>query len=69
MVVTKDEDFRTTHLLSQKPDRLLHITCGNISTTDLLALVAEYFDELMDAVETHRYVELSRAGVILHDRP
>ncbi|MCR1785469.1 DUF5615 family PIN-like protein [Nocardioides carbamazepini] len=27
-VVTKDDDFRISHLLRKRPARLLHITCG-----------------------------------------
>jgi predicted nuclease of predicted toxin-antitoxin system len=36
--VTKDDDFRISHLLGKPPAQLLHVTCGNISTRDLLVL-------------------------------
>lgn len=35
IIVTKDDDFRVTHLLHRSPKRLRHVTYGNISTPDL----------------------------------
>ncbi|MFT3875347.1 MAG: DUF5615 family PIN-like protein [Propioniciclava sp.] len=67
IVVTKDEDFRVSHLLSGRPARLLHITCGNISTRDLLALVDEHYASIQMAISQFNYIELDRPGVIIHD--
>lgn len=38
MVVTKDRDFRDSHLLHNFPRRLLVVATGNIANDDLLAL-------------------------------
>lgn len=67
-VVTKDDDFRISHLLRTSPGRLFHVTCGNISTRDLLALFDQHWPELTAAIATHHYVEINRSGVIIHDR-
>ncbi|SJM60652.1 hypothetical protein FM112_07310 [Gulosibacter sp. 10] len=67
IVVTKDEDFRVSHLLGKPPERLLHVTCGNISTRDLLLLFDQHHAELVAAIEHYRYVEIDRPGVIIHD--
>ncbi|MBN9607726.1 MAG: hypothetical protein BGO26_09675 [Actinobacteria bacterium 69-20] len=67
MVVTKDDDFRVLHLTRQHPAQLLLVTCGNISTPDLLALVDRHYRDLAAAVEQYRFVELHRAGVFIHD--
>lgn len=67
IVVTKDDDFRVSHLLNKRPARLLHVTCGNISTPDLLALVDRHYTELVATLETYRYIEIDRPGVIIHD--
>ena len=40
IVVTKD--FEVSHLVRQKPRRLLLVTTGNIANNDLLDLVARY---------------------------
>ncbi|MFC3479250.1 DUF5615 family PIN-like protein [Kocuria carniphila] len=66
-VVTKDEDFRASHLLRKQPSQLLHITCGNISTRDLLALVDANYAALKVAIATYNYIEINRPGVIIHD--
>lgn len=66
-VVTKDEDFRLSHMLRTRPKWLVHVTCGNISTLGLLRVVDEYYDEFVSAVECYKYIELNRAGVVVHD--
>lgn len=65
-VVTKDDDFRISHLLRKPPARLLHVTCGNISTRDLLAMFDQHWPELEAAITAYTYVEINRPGVIIH---
>lgn len=67
-VVTKDDDFRISHLLGRSPARLLHVTCGNTSTRDLLALFDQHRPEFTAAIATYHYLEINRSGVIIHDR-
>lgn len=67
-VVTKDDDFRITHLLGKSPARLLHVTCGNISTRDLLVLFDQQWSALDTALAAYKYLEINRAGVFIHDR-
>lgn len=67
-VVTKDDDFRISHLLGKPPARLLHVTCGNITTRGLLTLFGEHRSELDAGLSTYRYLEINRAGVFVHDR-
>lgn len=67
IVVTKDDDFRVLHLTRQQPARILIVTCGNIATPGLLALVDRNYDDLIAAVEQYRFVELHRGGVFIHD--
>jgi predicted nuclease of predicted toxin-antitoxin system len=66
--VTKDDDFRITHLLGNPPARLLHVSCGNISTHDLLVLFDPQWSALDAALAASKYVEINRAGVFIHDR-
>ncbi|AXE37943.1 DUF5615 family PIN-like protein [Acidipropionibacterium virtanenii] len=67
IVVTKDDDFRASHILSRRPARLLHVTCGNISTRDLLALVDEHYAALEVAVAEYNFIEINRPGITVHD--
>ena len=66
-VVTKDDDFRVLHLTRQRPARILIVTCGNIATRDLLALVDRYYEFLTAATDAYRFVELHRDGIFIHD--
>ena len=38
VVITKDSDFRDSHLLGGAPRQLLRVTTGNIKNADLIAL-------------------------------
>lgn len=66
-VVTKDNDFRVSHLLDGRPRRLVHMTCGNISTRDLLQLVESHLDAFVLAAEHFDYFEISQSGIAVHD--
>lgn len=67
VVVTKDDDFRISHVLNARPTRLLHVTCGNISTPDLPADFDRNHDTLISALASYAYVEINRAGIVVHD--
>ena len=68
IVVTKDRDFRNSHLLLGRPRLLLHVTTGNITNADLLALIVRSVGEIERAFEVGDYVELSAEGLIAHTR-
>lgn len=66
-VVTKDKDFRVSHLLENRPARLVHVTCGNIATRDLLHLVERHREDIALAAKRFDYFEITRLGVVVHD--
>ncbi len=66
-VVTKDRDFRDSHLLRRSPRRVLVVATGNISNRDLLALFTDNLDALVSALGEAKFVELSSTGLIVHD--
>ena len=67
IVVTKDDDFLVTHLLLKKPARLVHVTCGNIATRDLLALFDKHHALFEEALISYDYIEIDRLAVIIRD--
>jgi predicted nuclease of predicted toxin-antitoxin system len=70
VVVTKDRDFRDSHLLSSSPRRLLIVATGNISNDKLLQLFDQHHDAIVAALEEVRFVELGADQLIIHqDRP
>lgn len=68
IVITKDSDFRDSHLLRGAPRRLLRITTGNIGNFDLIALFVRNLHAIEDAFEDADHVELTADELIVHGR-
>lgn len=66
IVVTKDDDFVQSHILSGQPDRLLLIATGNIGNADLLALLSDALPAIRRAFESANFVEIGREALIVH---
>jgi predicted nuclease of predicted toxin-antitoxin system len=65
LLITKDGDFRDSHFLSGTPARLLRITLGNLSNSELTALVQAYWAIIAEIAGQKRcYIELSRGGIV-----
>ena len=68
VLITKDSDFRDSHFLSGTAARLIRVTLGNLSNTDLLALFDEHWEALAQALAgSPRYVELGSAGIMVFE--
>jgi predicted nuclease of predicted toxin-antitoxin system len=52
-VVTKDRDFLDSFLLRQQPYKLLLVTTGNITNTELVELFAKNLSQLAELFEQH----------------
>ena len=66
VVITKDEDFVDTFHLSREPRKLLLVATGNIGNSELEELFTSNLDEIVHALETSDFVELSRDMLISH---
>ena len=66
IVVTKDRDFRNSHLLSGTPQRLLIVATGNVSNNELLDLFRLHLAQIIDAFESGDLVELRSDCLIVH---
>lgn len=66
VVITKDDDFVYSFLVSSRPERLLLVSTGNISNAALMALFADRLPVLVESYAAYRFVELTRASVLLH---
>ncbi|MDS4022256.1 MAG: DUF5615 family PIN-like protein [Candidatus Competibacter sp.] len=65
LLVTKDSDFRDSHLLSGSPKRILRIVLGNLSNTELIELLETQWTLVAEACADDRcYLELSREGIM-----
>jgi predicted nuclease of predicted toxin-antitoxin system len=66
IVITKDSDFVDSFLTINKPYKLLLITTGNLKNSKLEELFVNHLSTLINLFEQHRYLELSRNVIIVH---
>jgi predicted nuclease of predicted toxin-antitoxin system len=66
IVVSKDDDFVTSHLLRGAPKRVLLISTGNISNPELIQLMEGNLDALERALDEGVFVELTRTSLVVH---
>lgn len=66
VVVTKDRDFRETHLIQGRPARLLVVATGNISNRALIALFGEHLTSIVAALDGVDFVELTSDSLVAH---
>ena len=67
VLVTKDADFVSSHLLRRSPQRLLLVSLGNTTNLRLMTVLSHEWDSILAALEESPFVELSTAGLVLHD--
>lgn len=66
VVITKDADFVSSFVVSRRPYKLLLISTGNISNTDLEALLRQNIHGMAKAFGSCGYIELTRFTWIEH---
>jgi predicted nuclease of predicted toxin-antitoxin system len=66
VVVTKDRDFRDSHLLRGTPRRLLMVTTGNITNNELITLFGNNLSLITKILEEERFVEMRAGTLIVH---
>ena len=67
VVVTKDADFVSSHLLSGRQNRLLLVSVGNITNEDLERRVFAELPAIVLALSDSAFVELTTAGLVVHE--
>ena len=67
-VITKDADFRDSHLLTGRPAKLLVVATGNITNEALLALFARALDAIVTGFQEADFIELHRDDLVIHSR-
>jgi predicted nuclease of predicted toxin-antitoxin system len=67
VVITKDRDFRDSHLLLNLPHRLLVVATGNISNYDLVVLFEANLTLIVEAFESTSLIEITQTSVVIHD--
>jgi len=65
VVVSKDVDFVDSHLLKNRPGKLLLISTGNISNQDLEALFVPLIPDILREFQLNSFLELGQGGLIV----
>jgi predicted nuclease of predicted toxin-antitoxin system len=66
VIVTKDNDFVDSFLISRRPPQLLLVSTGNISNAELEAIFEVNVGVMVESYLTYSFVELSRTHIIFH---
>ena len=66
VVITKDSDFVDSFMTIHKPYKLLLISTGNIRNSELEKIFSNNLSMLVNLLEHHDYVEISRDKIIVH---
>ena len=63
VVISKDTDFYYSHLLQQRPYKLVLVRTGNIRTRELKELFQRQLPAIIQALGNNSLVELDRVAV------
>ena len=66
-VVTKDDDFVQSFLITGRPAKLLLVSTGNIANSVLESIVREHVGEMADAFAAADFVELGNDALTVHE--
>ena len=64
VVISKDSDFFDRFFQRLEPYKLLYLTTGNMHNKQLLAIFENNYDRIIDQIEIHFVVEVSRTSII-----
>ncbi len=65
IVISKDADFVDSHILRNRPAKLLLISTGNISNQLLETLLVPLLPDIIREFATQSFLELSQSGLIV----
>ncbi|HQV17542.1 DUF5615 family PIN-like protein [Gordonia sp. (in: high G+C Gram-positive bacteria)] len=69
VVVTKDRDFRDSHLISGIPRTLVLVTTGNITNARLLTLFEDHITAVAELLDSSVFIEVSHDRLVVHSTP
>lgn len=67
VVVTKDADFVSSHVVSGSPVRLVPVSTGNAGNEKLEVLLLTQLAAIEECLMAPGFVELTRDGLVIHE--
>lgn len=68
IVITKDADFLDSHIINGIPPKLLLITTGNISNSELRHILEVNFKRILQLFENYDLIEMDNEKLIVHEK-
>lgn len=66
-VITKDADFASSFIRNQGPFKLLVISTGNLSNTDLQHIFRDHLADIVSLLTQHSYLELGKNQILVRN--
>ena len=66
IIITKDNDFLESFLLSGRPKKLIMINTGNIRNIELLSIFKNNIDIISKSIEENSLIEINGTDLIVH---
>jgi len=66
-VITKDDDFLRSFLISTKPEKLILVKTGNIPNTELMGIFEIGITVITSLIKNHPFIEIAQHEIIVHD--
>ncbi len=61
ILITKDDDFKNSHLIKGSPKKLIRITLGNISNHSLIKILEEHLLTILHKMKAEKcYIEIGK---------
>ena len=68
VVITKDADFKSSHFVNRTPKKVIRVTLGNISNTDLILLFTKYLTFILPlSAKADLYIEIDKEQIVIID--
>lgn len=67
IVITKDNDFLESYLISQKPEKLIIIKTGNIKNIVLIEILNKHLERILNELSYNSLIEINQTEIIIHE--
>ncbi len=66
ILITKDDDFLRSFMISKKPEKLVLVKTGNIRNTDLIELFETGLSSIVSLLRECSLIEITQNEIIVH---
>ena len=67
IVVSKDNDFLESYLISKKPAKLILVKTGNIKNSLLITIFDRNIESIIKSLSDNSLVELTQTEIVVHE--